>query len=100
MEEPEDYSPVGQERDTEPASEDERVQHFIRMLADDDEMSRWKAAETLGRLGDRAAVGPLIDTLGTRTPGSGSKLPGLLAGSAILVHAARSSASTGWSARM
>ena len=63
MEEPEEYSQGGQERDPEPPSGDERLQHFITMLSDDDEMNRWKAAETLGRIGDRAAVGPLIDTL-------------------------------------
>ena len=42
---------------------DERLAHFIRMLSDDDENSRWKAAEMLGRIGDPAAVDPLIDTL-------------------------------------
>ena len=41
----------------------ERLVHFIRMLSDDDENSRWKAAEMLGRMKDPAAVGPLIDTL-------------------------------------
>jgi HEAT repeat protein len=42
---------------------DERLAHFIRMLSDDDENNRWKAAEMLGRIGDPAAVDPLIDTL-------------------------------------
>ena len=42
---------------------DERLAHFIRMLSDDDENSRWKAAEMLGRIMDPAAVEPLIDTL-------------------------------------
>ena len=42
---------------------EERVAHFIRMLSDDDENSRWKAAESLGRLRDPGAVDPLIDTL-------------------------------------
>ena len=42
---------------------DERLAHFIRMLSDDDENSRWKAAEMLGRIRDPAAVEPLIDTL-------------------------------------
>lgn len=45
------------------AGYDERLAHFIRMLSDDDEISRWKAAETLGRIGDPAAVEALIDTL-------------------------------------
>jgi HEAT repeat protein len=43
--------------------QDERLAHFIEMLADDNEGNRWKAAEVLGRTGDPAAVDPLIDTL-------------------------------------
>jgi HEAT repeat protein len=42
---------------------DERLAHFIQLLSDDDESSRWKAAETLGRMGDPDAVGELIGTL-------------------------------------
>jgi HEAT repeat protein len=42
---------------------DERLAHFISMLSDDDEVSRWKAAETLGRMEDPAAVDELIGTL-------------------------------------
>ena len=42
---------------------EERLTHFIRMLSDDDETSRWKAAESLGRMRDPGAVEPLIDTL-------------------------------------
>ena len=41
----------------------ERQAYFIRMLTDDDETNRWKAAEALGRMGDSDAVEPLIDTL-------------------------------------
>jgi HEAT repeat protein len=44
-------------------SQDDRLAHFIRMLSDDDEVSRWKAAEALGRMGDPAAVEELISTL-------------------------------------
>jgi HEAT repeat protein len=44
-------------------SQDERRTHFIRMLSDDDEVSRWKAAEALGRMGDPIAVDELISTL-------------------------------------
>jgi HEAT repeat protein len=33
------------------------------MLADDDEINRWKAAEALGRMGDSGAVDPLIEAL-------------------------------------
>jgi HEAT repeat protein len=40
-----------------------RLEYFIRMLTDDDEINRWKAAEALGRLGDPGAVEPLIDAL-------------------------------------
>jgi len=40
-----------------------RLAHFIHMLSDDDEVSRWKAAEALGRMGDPAAVEELISTL-------------------------------------
>jgi HEAT repeat protein len=43
--------------------QEERLAHFIRMLSDDDETSRWKAAESLGRMRDPGAVEPLIDTL-------------------------------------
>lgn len=42
---------------------DERTAHFIRLLSDDDEVSRWKAAEALGRIRDPAAVEELIGTL-------------------------------------
>jgi HEAT repeat protein len=42
---------------------DSRLAYFIRLLSDDDEVSRWKAAEALGRLKDPAAVDELISTL-------------------------------------
>jgi HEAT repeat protein len=45
------------------SSPDERRNHFIRMLSDDDEVSRWKAAEALGRMRDPEAVDELISTL-------------------------------------
>ena len=41
----------------------ERMAHFIKMLSDDDEGKRWKAAESLGRLRDPGAVEPLIEAL-------------------------------------
>jgi HEAT repeat protein len=44
-------------------SREERRAYFIRMLSDDDETRRWKAAESLGRMRDPDAVDPLIDTL-------------------------------------
>jgi HEAT repeat protein len=44
-------------------SQDERRTHYIRMLSDDDEVSRWKAAEVLGRMGDPESVNELISTL-------------------------------------
>lgn len=40
-----------------------RLEYFIQMLTDDNEINRWKAAEALGRLGDPGAVEPLIDAL-------------------------------------
>ena len=40
-----------------------RIVHFLNLLLDDDEVSRWKAAEALGRIGDPAAVDDLISTL-------------------------------------
>jgi HEAT repeat protein len=42
---------------------EERLAHFIQMLSEDDENSRWKAAESLGRMRDPGGVEPLIDTL-------------------------------------
>jgi HEAT repeat protein len=42
---------------------EDRLAHFIRLLSDEDESSRWRAAEALARIGDPVAVGPLIDTL-------------------------------------
>ena len=46
-----------------PPGHDERLAHFIAMLSEDSEVSRWKAAEALGRMGDPAAVEELIGTL-------------------------------------
>ena len=40
-----------------------RIPHFIELLLDDNEVTRWKSAEALGRIGDPIAVQPLIDTL-------------------------------------
>jgi HEAT repeat protein len=42
---------------------EERLAHFIALLSDDDESTRWKAAEMLGRIGDDDAVEELIGTL-------------------------------------
>ena len=56
--------PVPDQPAGEPVSEqDIRLGHFIRMLSDDDEVSRWKAAEALGRIREPAAVDELISTL-------------------------------------
>ncbi|MDD5144247.1 HEAT repeat domain-containing protein [Methanoregula sp.] len=46
----------------------ERLTHFIALLQDDDVSSRWKAAETLGRIGDPAATEDLIDALWDEDP--------------------------------
>ena len=40
--------------------DNERLGHFIAMLDEDDPSKRWKAAESLGRIGDDRAVEPLI----------------------------------------
>ena len=40
-----------------------RIAHFIGHLSDEDEVTRWRSAEELGRIGDPGAVDPLIDTL-------------------------------------
>ena len=52
-----------EQMDTPEVRNDSRLGHFIRMLSDDDEVSRWKAAEALGRMEDPAAVEELISTL-------------------------------------
>jgi HEAT repeat protein len=44
-------------------SQDDRRAHFISLLSDDDEVSRWKAAEALGRMEDPEAVEELISSL-------------------------------------
>jgi HEAT repeat protein len=46
-----------------PSGQSERLAHFIQLLTDENEGNRWKAAESLGRIEDPAAVDPLIDTL-------------------------------------
>jgi HEAT repeat protein len=43
--------------------QNERLAHFIELLTDDNEGTRWKAAEVLGRMGNPAAVEALIETL-------------------------------------
>lgn len=53
--------------DTSPEYE-KRLAHFIALLEDDDVSSRWKAAEVLGRIGDPAATGDLIDALWDEDP--------------------------------
>jgi HEAT repeat protein len=56
-------SDSGQESRDSEINREERLEHFIGMLSDDNEINRWKAAESLGRMGDPGAVEPLIDTL-------------------------------------
>ncbi len=55
-------SPPDQADVPDPEYESRRA-HFISLLSDDDESSRWKAAEALGRMGDPEAVDELIGTL-------------------------------------
>ena len=59
---PDEAGPV-QEPDKNGTVKEDRLVYFIRMLSDDDEINRWKAAESLGRIGDKDAVEALIDTL-------------------------------------
>jgi HEAT repeat protein len=54
---------TGQDTGGSGISREERRAYFIRMLSNDDETRRWKAAESLGRMRDPDAVDPLIDTL-------------------------------------
>ena len=56
-----DAGPPDQPEDA--AADEARLAHFIRLLSNDDEGSRWKAAETLGRIGDPRAVDDLIGAL-------------------------------------
>ncbi|MEI7433907.1 MAG: HEAT repeat domain-containing protein [Methanomicrobiales archaeon] len=52
-----------------PAGEDEtdeyekKFRYYIAMLENEDSGRRWKAAESLARMGDARAVGPLIEAL-------------------------------------
>ncbi len=52
----------GREAD-ESRRDEERLAHFLALLSDENEGVRWKAAETLGRIRDPAAVEDLIATL-------------------------------------
>jgi HEAT repeat protein len=45
------------------SSDDRQLEYFIGLLSDENEGARWKAAESLGRLGDLRAVESLIDSL-------------------------------------
>jgi len=45
------------------AADEESLRFYLARLEDDNEGVRWKAAESLGRLGDPAAVDALIDAL-------------------------------------
>jgi|WetSurMetagenome_2_1015567.scaffolds.fasta_scaffold63089_1 hypothetical protein len=53
--------PIGDE--TQIDENEKRFRYYIAMLEDPDPGRRWKAAESLARLGDDRAVGPLIETL-------------------------------------
>lgn len=44
-------------------ADNERLAHFIRLLADDEAVNRWKAAEMLGRIADPSSVDDLIAAL-------------------------------------
>ncbi len=53
-------SPTGEESVPDDGKE---LEFFIARLSDENEGIRWKAAESLGRLGDPGAVQPLTDAL-------------------------------------
>jgi hypothetical protein len=61
-------------------SQDDLLAHFIHMLSDDDEVSRWKAAEALGRRKTRQQWRTSSVPSGMTTPASGSRLHGHSAG--------------------
>jgi len=67
MDDQEPVSPEEQAQAAGPEEESpgyrERLAHFIALLSDDNESTRWKAAEMLGRIGDTDAVEELIGTL-------------------------------------
>jgi HEAT repeat protein len=67
MDDREPGAPEGPEQEVAPGDTsreyDERLAHFIALLSDDDEGTRWKAAEMLGRIADTDAVEELIGTL-------------------------------------
>ena len=54
----------GQEIPEEDGESEKKLAYFIEMLQSDNVGWRWKAAESLARLGDLRAVDPLIDALG------------------------------------
>ncbi len=65
MEEPDPKTPSRPDREDRATAEgsEKRLEHYLRMLSDENPGNRWKAADSLGRLGDLRATGPLIDAL-------------------------------------
>ena len=65
MEEKDPETPPRMEgEDSTTAEESEkRLAHYLRMLSDDNNANRWKAADSLGRLKDPRGTDPLIDAL-------------------------------------
>ncbi len=61
--EPEESPEPSKARPEDGERQPERIAYFIRQLSDDNEVTRWRSAEILGRIGDPAAVDALIDTL-------------------------------------
>jgi HEAT repeat protein len=60
---PEPSSPDTSEDQQKHNETEKRITHYFLMLLDDNPASRWKAAESLGRLRDPLATEPLIDAL-------------------------------------
>ena len=65
MEEQDPKTPSRPDREDSTTAEEseKRLAHYLRMLADENPGNRWKAADSLGRLGDSRATEPLIDAL-------------------------------------
>jgi len=58
-----DAIPEGEDREERNDETSEKIRSYLAMLDEDDPSRRWKAAESLGRMGDGRAVDALIVAL-------------------------------------
>ena len=78
------------EEDKETDEYEKKFRFYIAMLEHSDPGRRWKAAESLARLGDNRAVGPLIQALsdedwrGTAENGVGTRVHGRSSGNSCI----------------